>query len=311
MQPLYPFDFSGRSLDAYSSLFGALPLGVQYGFAVLLGLVIGSFLNVVVHRLPIMLERAWRAEVTPAPDSSPEAQAAPPGARYDLAVPRSACPHCGHILRAWENIPVVSYLLLRGRCLACGARIGARYPLTELATALLAVIALYAFGPSPLALAAFGLCATLLTMSLIDFDTKYLPDSLTLPLLWAGLIVNLGEDGFVPLHQAVLGAIAGYGFLWCVYWLFKLARGVEGMGYGDFKLLAALGAWLGWQALPQIVLVAALAGAIVGLAATGIGRMRFEEPLPFGPFLAAAGRHHAVFRHPVLCALRLSFQLTL
>jgi leader peptidase (prepilin peptidase) / N-methyltransferase len=290
MQPLYPSDFSGRALDAYSSVFGALPVAVQYVFVILLGLVIGSFLSVVVHRLPVMLERAWRAEVNP--------DDAAPTSRYNLAVPRSACPQCGHVLRAWENIPVVSYLLLRGRCSACGTRISARYPLTELSTALLAVVSLYAFGPTLMALAAFGLCATLLATSLIDFDTKYLPDSLTLPLLWAGLIVNIGEGGFVPLREAVVGAIAGYVFLWCVYWLFKLVRGVEGMGYGDFKLLAAIGAWLGWQALPQVVLFSALAGAIVGLVATMVGRMRFEEPLPFGPFLAAGGAITLFFGTP-------------
>ncbi len=288
MQPLYQAEFSGRYLDAYSSAFGALPLAAQYGFAFVLGLVIGSFLTVVVHRLPIMLERAWKAEN--AINSEDHAFTdAPPTPRYNLAVPRSACPHCGHVLRAWENIPVASYVLLRGRCANCKARVSARYPLTELGTALFAALSLFAFGPTLIALAAFALCATLLAASLIDFDTRYLPDTLTLPLLWAGLIVNLGDTAFVPLHEAVIGAIAGYLFLWCVYWLFRLVRGVEGMGYGDFKLLGALGAWLGWQALPQVVLVSAVAGAIFGLAATGIGKMRFEEPLPFGPFLAAGG----------------------
>jgi leader peptidase (prepilin peptidase) / N-methyltransferase len=286
MQPLYQAEFSGRYLDAYGSAFGTLPLAAQYGFAIVFGLVIGSFLTVVVHRLPIMLERAWKAENAITDGKQPDAT---PPARYNLAVPRSACPHCGHVLRAWENIPVVSYVLLRGRCAKCGARVSARYPLTELATALFAALSLFAFGPTLIALAAFGLCATLLAASLIDFDTRYLPDTLTLPLLWAGLIVNLGDTTFVPLREAVIGAIAGYLFLWCVYWLFRLVRGVEGMGYGDFKLLGALGAWLGWQALPQVVLVAAVAGAIFGLAATGIGKMRFEEPLPFGPFLAAGG----------------------
>ncbi|MGX7004551.1 prepilin peptidase [Caballeronia sp. KNU42] len=287
MQPLYQAEFSGRYLDAYGSAFGALPLVAQYGFAIVFGLVIGSFLTVVVHRLPIMLERAWKAENVN--DHEDDTRVDAPPARYNLAVPRSACPHCGHVLRAWENIPVVSYALLRGRCAKCKARVSPRYPLTELATALFAALSLFAFGPTLIALAAFGLCATLLAASLIDFDTRYLPDTLTLPLLWAGLIVNLSDTAFVPLREAVIGAIAGYLFLWCVYWLFRLVRGVEGMGYGDFKLLGALGAWLGWQALPQMVLVSAVAGAIFGLAATGIGKMRFEEPLPFGPFLAAGG----------------------
>jgi leader peptidase (prepilin peptidase)/N-methyltransferase len=285
MHPLYQAEFSGRYLDAYGSAFGTLPLAAQYGFAIVFGLVIGSFVTVVVHRLPIMLERAWQAETAAVGSDVIEK----PAERYNLAVPRSACPHCGHVLRPWENIPVVSFLLLRGRCAKCHARVSARYPLTELATALLAALSLFAFGPNWIALVAFGLCALLLAMSLIDIDTRYLPDSLTLPLLWAGLIVNLGSTAFAPLHEAVIGAIAGYLFLWCVYWLFRLVRGVEGMGYGDFKLLAALGAWLGWEALPQIVLISAIAGAIFGLVATGIGKMRFEEPLPFGPFLAAGG----------------------
>lgn len=296
MQPSYLAQFSGGYIDAYGAAFHALPLAAQYGFAAVFGLIVGSFLTVVVHRLPIMLERAWQAEGTAERtfEGTPEH-----ATRYNLAVPRSACPHCGHVLRPWENIPVISYVLLRGRCSSCHARVSPRYPLTEAASAALAVVSLYAFGPSTLALAAFGLCATLLAMSIIDFDTRYLPDTLTLPLLWAGLVVNLGNRGFVPLHEAVIGAIAGYLFLWAVYWLFKLVRGVEGMGYGDFKLLAALGAWLGWEALPQIVLLSAVAGAIFGLAATGIGKMRFEEPLPFGPFLAAGGALTLFFGTPL------------
>jgi leader peptidase (prepilin peptidase)/N-methyltransferase len=285
--------------------FAALPAAAQYGFAIVFGLVIGSFLTVVVHRLPIMLERAWRAEVEATKSEQPEkpetdepaTDAAPE--RFNLAVPRSACPHCGHVLRAWENIPVISYLALRGRCSACGARVSARYPLIELASGLIAAASLFAFGPSWLTIAAFGLCATLLATSVIDFDTRYLPDTLTLPLVWAGLLVNLGDSGFVPLREAVIGAVTGYLFLWCVYWLFKLARGVEGMGYGDFKLLAALGAWLGWAALPQIVLIAAVSGALVGLIATWRKRMRFEEPLPFGPFLAAGGALTLFFGTPL------------
>lgn len=266
--------------------FGALPAQAQLAFAVVLGLVIGSFLNVVVHRLPIMLERVWREEFSDATGASPADDGLP--ARYNLWVPRSACPHCAHVLRAWENIPVLSYLLLRGRCSACKTRLSARYPLLELASAACAVGALDVFGPNLAALAAFGLCAALLAMSAIDIDTHLLPDTITLPLLWAGLIVNYGGL-FVSLHTAVAGAIAGYLVLWSIHWLFRLVRGIDGMGYGDFKLLAALGAWLGWAALPQIVLIAAVSGAVVGLAATWRGRMRFSEPLPFGPFLAAGG----------------------
>jgi leader peptidase (prepilin peptidase)/N-methyltransferase len=266
--------------------FGGLPTGLQITFAIVFGLVIGSFLNVVVHRLPIMLERAWRAEISEAADEPLEDDGLP--ARYNLWVPRSACPHCGHVLSAWENLPVLSYVLLRGRCFACKTRVSLRYPLLEIASAAFAAGALALFGPTLTALAAFGLCAALLAMSAIDIDTHLLPDSMTLPLLWAGIIINF-NGMFASLHDAVLGAIFGYLVLWAVHWLFLLVRGVEGMGYGDFKLLAALGAWLGWAALPQIVLIAAVAGAVVGLAATWRGRMRFEEPLPFGPFLAAGG----------------------
>jgi leader peptidase (prepilin peptidase)/N-methyltransferase len=280
--------------------FGSLPASVQIAFAIVFGLVIGSFLSVVAHRLPIMLERAWREEVSEATEQPFEDDGLP--ARYNLWLPRSACPHCGHVLRTWENIPVLSYLLLRGRCSACKTHVSARYPLLEIASAACAAGALAVFGPGFMALAAFGLCATLLTMSAIDIDTHLLPDSLTLPLLWAGLIVNF-NDTFASLHDAVIGAIAGYLVLWVVHWVFKLVRGVEGMGYGDFKLLAALGAWLGWAALPQIVLIAAVAGAVVGLAATWRGRMRFEEPLPFGPFLAAGGAITLFLGTPLYLAL--------
>ncbi len=275
-----------RTTSSFGAALADLPLGSQYAFAIIFGLVIGSFLNVVAHRLPLMLERAWRIEVSEATGEPPDEDGLP--VRYNLWVPRSACPHCGHVLRAWENVPLFSYLLLRGRCSACRAPIGVRYPAVELTSGALAALALFRFGPSGTALAAFGLCAALLAMSAIDIETRLLPDSLTLPLLWAGLIVNFA-DTFASLREAVAGAIVGYLFLWSVYWLFRFVRGIEGMGYGDFKLLAALGAWLGWAALPQIVLISAVTGAVIGLVATGLGRMRFEEPLPFGPFLAAGG----------------------
>jgi leader peptidase (prepilin peptidase)/N-methyltransferase len=243
-----------------------------------------------------MLERAWRFELSEAAGEPEKDDGLP--ARYNLCIPRSACPHCGHALRVWENIPVLSYLLLRGRCSQCHAPIGIRYPLVELTSATLAALALFRFGPSGAAVAAFGLCAALLAMSAIDTETRLLPDSLTLPLLWAGLIVNFG-DTFTSLRAAVSGAIVGYTFLWCVYWVFRFVRGIEGMGYGDFKLLAALGAWLGWAALPQVVLIAAITGAVVGLCATWLGRMRFEEPLPFGPFLALGGAATLFFGTPI------------
>jgi leader peptidase (prepilin peptidase)/N-methyltransferase len=290
----------GRFAAGLGLAFGSLPAGVQIAFAVVFGLVIGSFLNVVVHRLPIMLERAWRAEISEEAHEPPQNDGLPP--RYNLWVPRSACPHCGHVLSAWENLPVLSYVLLRGRCSACHAHVSLRYPVLEIASAAFAASALALFGPTLMALAAFGLCAALLAMSAIDIDTHLLPDSMTLPLLWAGLIVNF-NGMFASLHDAVLGAIFGYLGLWVVYWLFRLLRGVEGMGYGDFKLLAALGAWLGWAALPQIVLIAAVAGAVIGLAATWRGRMRFEEPLPFGPFLAAGGALTLFVGTPLYLAL--------
>ncbi|KVE39892.1 prepilin peptidase [Burkholderia sp. TSV86] len=283
--PLLP-DPATQAPFALLAAFAALPSGAQYAFAIVFGLVVGSFVNVVAHRLPIMMKRAWLAEIAEATGEPPAADGLPP--RYNLWVPRSACPSCGHVLRAWENIPVLSYIVLRGRCSHCQAAIGLRYPLVELAAAALAAAALSLFGPSGAALAAFGLCVALLAMSAIDMQTGFLPDSLTLPLLWAGLCVNLWGM-FTGLRAAVIGAIAGYLFLWCVLWLFKLLRGIEGIGYGDLKLLAALGAWLGWEALPQVVLIAAVAGATVGLVATWRGRMRFEEPLPFGPFLAIGG----------------------
>ncbi|VWD53852.1 peptidase A24 [Burkholderia lata] len=279
-----------------------LPPALQYAFAVVIGLCIGSFLNVVVHRLPVMMQRAWQAEIDEATGnaSAPPDDGYPP--HYDLWRPRSACPHCGHVLRAWENIPLVSYLILRGRCRRCGHAIGIRYPLVELACALLAAGSLATFGPTVAALAAFALCAALLAMSAIDIRTGYLPDSMTLPLLWAGLVLNLGGT-FTSLRSAVIGAMAGYLFLWSIYWLFKWLRGIEGIGFGDLKLLAALGAWLGWAALPQVVLFAAVTGAIVGLIATWRGRMRFEEPIPFGPFLAAGGVATLFFGTPFYSAL--------
>jgi leader peptidase (prepilin peptidase) / N-methyltransferase len=285
-----------RTASSIGIAISSLPTVWQFAFAIALGLVIGSFLNVVAYRLPVMLERAWRIELSEAAGDPGKDDGLP--ARYNLCVPRSACPHCGHVLHAWENVPVLSYLLLRGRCSACRAPIGIRYPLVELASAALAALALFRFGPSGTAVAAFGLCAALLAMSAIDIETRLLPDSLTLPLLWAGFIVNFG-DTFAGLRAAVAGAIVGYAFLWCVYWIFRFVRGIEGMGYGDFKLLAALGAWLGWAALPQVVLIAAITGAVIGLAATWLGRMRFEEPLPFGPFLALGGVATLFFGTPL------------
>lgn len=264
-------------------MFAAYPAWFWIAGSGVLGLLVGSFLNVVAHRLPRMHDRreanylaALRSEPVPYPD------------RYDLGMPRSACPRCGHAITAWENIPVVSYLLLRGRCAACRTPIGVRYPLVELASAALAGAAAWQFGPTWQCIAAFGLLWCLLALSLIDADTLFLPDEITLPLLWAGLLLNL-QSLFVPLADAVIGAACGYLVLWGVNHAYRLVRGRDGMGYGDAKLLAALGAWLGWQVLPLLLIVSALAGALYGLANQMLGSHDRGTYLPFGPFIAAAG----------------------
>ncbi len=258
------------------------------GGAALLGLVVGSFLNVVILRLPVMLERRWRADCRQllAGEGAP---AVPAGeADFNLLRPGSTCPHCGHAIRPWENIPVLSWLLLRGRCSACRGTISVRYPLVELATALLSAAVAWRLGAQWTTLAALGLTWTLIALTVIDFDHQLLPDALTLPLLWAGLLVNL-DGALVPYRNALLGAVAGYGVLWGVFQAFRLLTGKEGMGYGDFKLLAALGAWLGWQALPLIVILASTLGALTGGLLILLRRHHQGVPIPFGPFLAAAG----------------------
>ncbi len=251
--------------------------------AAVIGLCVGSFLNVVIHRLPKMMERGWADQCAELAGREPEAKP-----RYDLVVPRSACPACGHAITAIENVPVVSWLALRGRCRACKAPISPRYPVVELVAGALAVAAVWQFGAGWKGLAACALLWTLLALAFIDADTQLLPDDLTLPLLWGGLAANL-FGLFVPLASAVIGAIAGYLVLWAVYWLFKLVRGKEGMGYGDFKLLAALGAWLGWPMLPQIVLVSSVLGAVGGILMIVLKGRDKAVPLPYGPWLAGAG----------------------
>ena len=251
--------------------------------ALAFGLCVGSFLNVVIHRLPKMMEREWRAQCAELAGAAPEEQAA-----YNLVVPRSGCPHCGHRIGALENVPLISYAFLRGKCSACGARISLRYPLVELAAGLVAGYAAMRFGLSVAALGAMLFSWTLIALAVIDIDTQLLPDDITLPLLWAGLLFNLSGT-FVPLQAAVIGAIAGYLALWSIFWLFKFATGKEGMGYGDFKLLAALCAWLGWQALPLVILLSSVVGASVGIALIALARHGRNVPIPFGPYLAAAG----------------------
>jgi leader peptidase (prepilin peptidase) / N-methyltransferase len=255
--------------------------------ALALGLCIGSFLNVVVHRLPKMMEREWReqcAEIA----ATPAAPAAAPEGRYNLLVPRSACPACGHRITALQNVPVISWLALRGKCAACGTRIAARYPIVELAAGLIAGYAAWRYGPTLVALGAAAFGWALLALAVIDLDTQLLPDDITLPLLWAGLLINF-SGAFAPLRTAVIGAVAGYLSLWLIYWAFKLATGKEGMGHGDFKLLAAIGAWLGWQKLPLVILLSSVVGAAVGIALIVFARHGREKPIPFGPYLAAAG----------------------
>ena len=265
----------------------------------IVGLCIGSFVNVVIYRLPKMLDRGWRAQCA---ELAGEPAADLP--HYNLVTPRSQCPSCGHPISALENIPVVSFLLLRGRCSACRAPISARYPMVELLTGALTVAAVLRFGATPAGAAACLLLWALVALTFIDFDTQLLPDNITLPLLWAGLLVNAAGIMGVSLRDAVYGAVAGYLFLWTVYWLFKLIRGKEGMGYGDFKLLAALGAWLGWQMLLPIVLLSALVGAAIGISLTVFKGRDHQVPLAFGPFLAIAGAV-ALFFGKALVALYL------
>lgn len=248
-----------------------------------LGLMVGSFLNVVIHRLPRMLEREWQAQCTELSGKQAEAQP-----RYNLLVPGSACPHCGHKIGALENIPIISYLALRGKCKGCGAPISARYPVVEAVSATLSAFAAWHFGFGPAALGALLLVWALIALTVIDFDTQLLPDAITFPLLWVGLLFNLG-GAFADLRSAVFGAVAGYLTLWGVYWLFRLVTGKEGMGYGDFKLLAAIGAWLGWAMLPLVILLSSLVGAVVGIILIVVARHGRDVPIPFGPYLAGGG----------------------
>ncbi len=264
------------------------------------GLCVGSFLNVVVHRLPIMMQRGFEAEAR----EVLELEAVEPPPRYNLMVPRSTCPACGHQIRAWENVPVISWLALRGNCSACATSISARYPLVELATMMLTLLVVSQFGYTWGALWVCIFTWVLISATLIDADTMLLPDQLTYPLLWLGLLVNVSGT-FVPLEHAVIGAAAGYLSLWSIYWLFKLLTGKEGMGYGDFKLLAALGAWLGWSALPTVVLLAAGSGLLYALASLALKRMQRDQPMPFGPYLAAGGWAAFVFGEHIAPLLKI------
>lgn len=250
--------------------------------AAIVGLAVGSFLNVVIHRLPKMMENGWLAECAELRGETP-----PLSEKLTLATPRSRCPHCGHRIAAVENIPILSYVYLRGRCSACHARIGLRYPLVEALTGALSGYAAWRYGATLAGLGALFFIWCMIALAFIDIDTQLLPDSITLPLLWVGLMLNLG-DTYTGLKSAVIGAAAGYLSLWAVYWGFKLATGKEGMGFGDFKLLAAIGAWLGWKMLPLTILASSFVGALVGIALISFARHGRSIPIPFGPYLASA-----------------------
>lgn len=267
-----------------------------YVAAALLGLAVGSFLNVVIHRLPRMMEQEWKRDCRALLEMEPDAA----GESFDLVRPRSRCPHCGHAIRALENVPVVSWIVLRGRCSACGTAISLRYPAVEIATAALTVAVAWHFGPVSQALAALALTWALIALTVIDLDCQLLPDDITLPLLWLGLIANV-FGLFTNLPSAVLGAAAGYLLLWLVYVGFKLLTGKEGMGHGDFKLLAMLGAWSGWQMLPLIIILSSVAGSIVAVALLIRGHER-SQPIPFGPYLAGAGWIALLWGEPIMRA---------
>lgn len=264
-----------QSFQAYPALFVTA--------VTVLSLAIGSFLNVVIHRLPKMLERQWRDEL--AELNGQETATAP---RYNLMLPRSQCPGCGHQISALENVPVVSYLALRGKCAACKTRISPRYPLVEALTGALSGFIAWRYGFSWHTLAALFFVWSMIALAFIDLDTFYLPDDITLPLVWAGLLVNMGGV-FVDLQSAVIGAVAGYLALWVVFWSYKLATGKDGMGYGDFKLLAAIGAWLGWKMLPVVILLSSFVGAAVGISLILFARHGRSVPIPFGPYLVLGG----------------------
>jgi leader peptidase (prepilin peptidase)/N-methyltransferase len=272
---------------------GDLPVTV---LAFIFGLLIGSFLNVVIYRLPKMMQRESDNYV-----AHESGKPLPHTDLFNLMLPRSACPHCQHRISAIENLPVLSYLVLRGKCKQCKAPISARYPIIELLTGGVSAALIWYFGAGPAGFASLVFAYMLIAMTFIDADTQLLPDDLTLPLLWIGLLINI-PGTFVPLADAVIGAVAGYLCLWAIFWLFKLTTGKEGMGYGDFKLLAALGAWLGWKMLPIIVLLSSVVGAVVGVALMILAKRGRDNPIPFGPYLAAAGMVTLFYGKPLVHA---------
>jgi leader peptidase (prepilin peptidase)/N-methyltransferase len=279
---------------------------------------VGSFLNVVIYRLPVMLQREWLiwagdiiSEYGPKRDEketneNPDAQPVKKQEAFNLAVPRSRCPNCNHLISALQNIPIVSWILLRGRCANCKSPISARYPFVELLTCIMSFIVISAYGITWLGFSYLALTWMLIALALIDYDTMLLPDNMTLPLLWMGLFMNLvlgPEGGAVGIEAAIVGALAGYLLLWTVFWAFKLVTGKDGMGYGDFKLLAALGAWLGWQVLPLTILLSAVAGLIIGGGLMLTKVLKRENPIPFGPFLAIAGWIMLIWSDPLIALI--------
>lgn len=258
--------------------------GMFITLSVILGLMVGSFLNVVIYRLPKMMEREWHNNCLEL-----QGKDIPEQEKLTLAKPRSACPKCGHKITALENVPIISYLVLRGKCKGCGTKIGLRYPFVEALTGALVGLVAWKFGYSYTTLFAWVFTLALIALTFIDFDTQLLPDDITLPLLWLGLLFNINNTGFIDLKSAVIGAVVGYMVLWSVYWLFKIVTGKEGMGFGDFKLLAAIGAWFGWQLIPAVILLSSVLGAVIGIGLIVARGKTGNTAIPFGPFLALGG----------------------
>tara|TARA_B110000208_G_C11771602_1_gene430490 strand:+ start:913 stop:1782 length:870 start_codon:yes stop_codon:yes gene_type:complete len=287
-----------ENLSTFSNILSTAP-AIFIALSSILGLLIGSFLNVVIHRVPKMMEWEWHKNCLEL-----QGKEAPAQTKLSLAKPRSACPKCQHQITALENIPVISYLLLGGKCKSCKTKISMRYPLVELLTGALLGFIAYQFGYTYITLFAWLFTLALITLTFIDFDTQLLPDDITLPLLWLGLLFNL-NSGFTDLQSAVVGAIAGYLTLWSIYWLFKLVTGKEGMGYGDFKLLAVIGAWFGWQLLPAVILLSSVLSSVTGIALILMKGKSGNTAIPFGPFLALGGISALLFEQQLA-----SFYLT-
>ena len=265
-----------------------------------LGLIVGSFLNVVIHRLPIMMERQWRQECAEFSADSQEKQGSRQNTPFNLVTPGSSCPACGHSITAMENIPLLSFLFLRGRCAECGTRISIRYPAVELLTGLLSAYFAWHFGFNWQLAASLFFGWSLIALTFIDIDRQLLPDSIVLPLMWAGLLLSIGQVNDIPMQDSLIGAAAGYLSLWLGYHMFRLVTGKEGMGYGDFKLLAALGAWMGWKMLPLIIILSTVAGALTGIVLILLKRQQRGSPVPFGPFLATAGLVCLIWGQPLM-----------